>query len=200
MKHGLMLVAHPDDEILFGGQLLLSTPEVAWDIICVTHGGDIRGADFETAAHTLGRYGATITRASLLGMEDAGSVIPMEMYEEWKRHVMLAVSGWDDYDIVVTHNRLGEYGHPHHMAVYNIAREIWGDDIWSFYTTGPTSIGPQEWLGAGMSLPVSAMKYEAMSLAYPDEVASIRRHMPLFIAAQFTGLEQYTSAGGKWPL
>ena len=98
----LMVVAHPDDETLWGGGLILRYPGNWTVVACSTPMADpVRAEKFLAAIE---RLGAT------------GSVLPFLETFSSRLSVDVDVTG---YDVVVTHGPEGEYGHPHHIQVHH---------------------------------------------------------------------------------
>ncbi len=128
MKYNLVCVAHPDDETLFFGGLLLSGrktigpkpgPEalssrplhesrsVPWVIVCATSDGNAdRRRQFTDACKALG-----VTETHWWGFPDK--------YEERLPidRVVEKLQALPPPNEVFTHGIVGEYGHPHHQDV-----------------------------------------------------------------------------------
>ena len=108
----LMIVAHPDDETLFGGAHLLSDEYV---VVCVTCGVKQNRLDeyinvmnfsedkYVYLAHTDLEPGAIIS-----DWKNEKDIINEELDKIIKSR---------DWDIIVTHNPEGEYGHKHHKMI-----------------------------------------------------------------------------------
>ena len=108
----LMLVAHPDDETLFGFYDLINSN---CTVICFTNKDNIvRSRNFEEVMYTTQQTGI------MFGNRDS-------MKDRWKY-----VSNNDfieqilpllnkKYDMIVSHNSDGEYGHTQHKRVHSIA-------------------------------------------------------------------------------
>lgn len=97
----LMIVAHPDDETLWGGGLVLRYPGQWTVVACSTPMADpIRAEKFLVACERLGA---------------AGRVLPQ--METYSSHLAIEVD-LAGYDVIVTHGAAGEYGHPHHVQVH----------------------------------------------------------------------------------
>jgi hypothetical protein len=96
-----MIVAHPDDETLWGGGYILRHPG-DWLVQCcsVPVADPVRAERFHTACARLGARGRVLQNR--------------DQYE-----VQLAdLTALDlDFDLIVTHGPAGEYGHPHHVQV-----------------------------------------------------------------------------------
>jgi LmbE family N-acetylglucosaminyl deacetylase len=112
----LMIVAHPDDESLFGGEALTSSR--GWTIVCVTNAThEARRREFASAMTSIG------ANYTILGhfdhLESGNFNVRLdeqlrELIEEFP------------YEMIVTHNERGEYGHPQHRAVHRIVRRVAG--------------------------------------------------------------------------
>ncbi|MDN4074071.1 PIG-L family deacetylase [Fictibacillus terranigra] len=118
----LMVVAHPDDELFFGGDELIQ--EEGWKVVCVTDGdNEERRQEFERA------------------MQLVGAEYEMWNYKDaWTEHVnrpkleedLSRVVNERDYKKIVTHNLYGEYGHPEHKAVAEIMHKIVKENLYMF--------------------------------------------------------------------
>jgi len=111
-----LVVAHPDDETLFFGGLLLACPG-DWTIICCTvpRADPVRATKFFDAAKLLGARAAELVRET-----EPFSSEPLSHLER------LALG---DFDLIVTHNSVGEYGHAHHIALNRYVAQRWPDKI-----------------------------------------------------------------------
>ncbi len=116
----LMIVAHPDDETIFGGGMLLN--EDGWKVVVVTDGsGDnndsnIRLKEFESVIQHLG------TKYQMLGFkDDMNNVLYDENEVESKLREIILSKNWNK---IITHNENGEYGHIIHKSVHNIVKKI----------------------------------------------------------------------------
>jgi LmbE family N-acetylglucosaminyl deacetylase len=124
--HQLMIVAHPDDELLFGGDELLAG--AGWKVVCVTGGSRramwcidrLRGLDrqteFRESAKALG------FAAEMWDFQDH------PFNSRWNRSLLCDMLGrlLDEYSWsrVVTHAADGEYGHRQHRLLSQLVREL----------------------------------------------------------------------------
>lgn len=119
MKQCVMVVAHPDDETLWGAGLLLSEPG-DWTVICcsVPRHDSIRAWKFFDACDVLGVKGRIIPSTETSPDEDL-------------KH--LDIIDLSEFDWIVTHNAQGEYGHKHHRHVHRAVTERYSHKkIWTF--------------------------------------------------------------------
>lgn len=169
MTVGLVLHAHPDDEILFSGALMLARPHWEWIGVSLTAGPRVK------------QY-----RGINLGHRDEWRVLTIREFRQWRDSV--ARLGLEP-DVVVTHNLVGEYGHPHHMAVHRIAHELF-PRVWDFAPSMPTSVGraPTQRL---TSIPVTPAKREWFVEVYGqsvfDELAANQPGLMEWEAEVFSG-------------
>lgn len=111
-RTGVVIVAHPDDETLWCGGLLLQTPQVDWTVFSLCRRSDRdRRPKFGRVCQ---RYGArpiisTLNDDPVLGQLNP----PRHIGRRIVRHV-----GDAEWDICLTHGRDGEYGHQRHRQVH----------------------------------------------------------------------------------
>lgn len=115
----IMIVAHPDDEILWGGSHLIDGNYL---VVCITAGNNItRAVELENAME------ATGDKCIMLGYLDK----VLNKRSNWKYSYddiqedlteILSLKKWDK---IVTHNPEGEYGHIHHIKTNKIVTNIY---------------------------------------------------------------------------
>ena len=159
--NALVLVAHPDDELLFAGELMAHQSDWNWTQVCLTNGRPFPGTS--------------------LGFKDEWRILHRTEYEAW-RDAVKALNL--EPDLVVTHNRMGDYGHPHHMAVSAIAHELF-PKVWEFWTDAPSSVGPQYRAEEMYSVIASAKKRERFEATYPGVYAELAADKPDLIDRLF---------------
>jgi hypothetical protein len=115
----LLIVAHPDDETLWGGANLLSEP--GWLVVVSTHQyNDERAAEFfRTMSY------ANVTQYKMYDTDDIYTDDPDEadeLYDNSDFETGLKELATKDWKIVLTHNEQGEYGHGHHKKVHRMVK------------------------------------------------------------------------------
>lgn len=105
----IMIVAHPDDETLWGGAHLNASDKYL--VLCLTNGNNpVRKKEFEEVMKRTGNYGV------ILNYPDNPNNVKskwINVKDDIKEDVAYALF-YKNYDMVVTHNPQGEYGHMHH--------------------------------------------------------------------------------------
>lgn len=130
----LMIVAHPDDEAIWGGGHLAADD---YFVVCITNGyNSKRAQEFQNV---------------LAGTNDKGIILSYPDIEDKKRsdwksvktgilndlHLLLT---WKDWKLIVTHNPKGEYGHQHHIMTNNYVTDTYNkyktDSVGSLFYFG----------------------------------------------------------------
>jgi LmbE family N-acetylglucosaminyl deacetylase len=127
-----VIVAHPDDEILWAGGLKLLHPQTRWTVItlCGKNNPD-RSAKFNSVMKYLGAKG-------IMGDLDDGHE-QKPLIDKEIRKTILSLLPMEKFDLVLTHSRWGEYTrHIRHeetskavTALFN-TRELMGKQLWMF--------------------------------------------------------------------
>lgn len=122
----ILIVAHPDDESIFFGGLLLQHPGQFKVVLVTDANADGRGIErmeeFKAALKRL-----SVAEYAMLGFPD--------IYDKRIDHdeLMSALKNelGGNYKEVYTHNILGEYGHPHHQDVSFVVHKIFSCPVYS---------------------------------------------------------------------
>lgn len=120
----VVIVAHPDDETLWAGGLLIRNPG-DWTIICCTipRADPIRAVKFHEACKILGAEGQVFPQQEPPANEPI----------TWLDEIDLS-----PFDHIVTHNAAGEYGHCQHKSVNrHVVRKYGKKHITTFGHTSP---------------------------------------------------------------
>lgn len=121
----LMIVAHPDDETIFGG-IELAEHGQDYKVVCLTNGSnELRKKEFTKAMKALKIKSWEIWdwKDDLYGFKD----LDLE-----KLKILINSRNWEK---IVTHNSIGEYGHPQHKEVFDAIKSITSN----FYVFGKSS-------------------------------------------------------------
>lgn len=148
----LMIVAHPDDEVLWGGGNLLSSH--GWHVVVSTHNKP-PNADHVDHAYQSTRYKSNkINKSSVRYIEfhktmSLTGVLSCEMHsvrDKYTENIQVAeelyhgsieypnafekriheLADMKKWKVVMTHNVKGEYGHAHHKTVHKIVTDAFG--------------------------------------------------------------------------
>lgn len=108
MSRTLVVVAHADDETLWCGGWLLENPGT--DVCCcsIPRNDPQRILDFFIACQALRAKGFVVGENENQGLKET--------------RVVQAVAA--SYDEIITHNELGEYGHPMHIRLHYAMKEL----------------------------------------------------------------------------
>jgi len=127
-----VIVAHPDDEMLWAGGTILMHPQIRWTVITLCRKSDPdRAAKFEQVMKYVGAKG-------IMGdLDDSPEQKPLA--ERDVRKTILSLLPMDRFDLVMTHSRWGEYTrHLRHeetsravLALFN-TKELPSKRVWMF--------------------------------------------------------------------
>lgn len=118
----VMIVAHPDDEMLWGGMSLINYKK--WKVVCVTNGNNKkRRNEFITIMNKLNH------NYEIWSYEDCflNYNLSQEIYKDINN---LLVDPKIKY--VVTHNVNGEYGHVHHKKIFQVVMNVSKKPVYVF--------------------------------------------------------------------
>jgi len=127
-----VIVAHPDDETLWAGGLMLVHPRTEWGVISLCRGSDAdRRPRFFKAMEVYGALGC------MGDLDDGPDQTPLSPAAV--RQAVLWLVGSNRFDLVITHDLAGEYTrHRRHeetaAAVVSLYREgrLPADNLWRF--------------------------------------------------------------------
>ena len=111
----LMIVAHPDDELIFGGaELIKHGPD--YKVVCITNKNNkTRSSEFKNVMEKLG-----VGSYEMWDFEDKIYDDVSKTYDSDKFKNLLSKK-WDK---IVTHNPIGEYGHPKHKRIFETVKSL----------------------------------------------------------------------------
>jgi LmbE family N-acetylglucosaminyl deacetylase len=112
MKEAAIIVAHPDDEIIWCGGLILRNPEWDWTVLSLCRAQDAdRRPKFQAVCAMLDVV------ACISDMDDSNPPKPIDAMHEIGRRVREHLCDMD-WDLCLTHGANGEYGHPRHKETH----------------------------------------------------------------------------------
>jgi LmbE family N-acetylglucosaminyl deacetylase len=114
-----VIIAHPDDETLWTGGMILNHPSGNWFIVCLCRGRDSdRAPRFHKALQVLNAKG-------IIGnLDDGPEQIPLD--ENEVSNAILSLIPSKQYDLIITHNPEGEYTkHRRHEEIGKAVIKLW---------------------------------------------------------------------------
>ena len=108
----VVIVAHPDDEVIWCGGLIMKNPDWDWTILSLCRADDPdRGPKFHKACKSLAVSG------SISDLNDTEPLVPISPRREIGRRIIHHV-GKVKWDLCLTHGPNGEYGHQRHREIH----------------------------------------------------------------------------------
>jgi LmbE family N-acetylglucosaminyl deacetylase len=120
-KKVALIVAHPDDETLWAGGMLLCNPDWEYFIVCLCRKYDLdRAPKFYKALKALQCNG------TMGDLDDGPDQIPQDKLEI--DSLILQLLPAEKYDLIITHNPLGEYTrHLRHEEIGHSVMDLWDE-------------------------------------------------------------------------
>jgi LmbE family N-acetylglucosaminyl deacetylase len=171
IKTVAVIVAHPDDETLWAGGIILSHPEWKFFILCLCRGSDTdRAPRFVKALKVLGAVGK-------IGDLDDGPE-QKHLDEEEVEQAILGLLPSKHFDLIISHNPSGEYTRNiRHEEVSKAVIKLWhtgkiaASELWTFaYEDGSKAYYPRPFETANIyrliTKPVWITKYSIITETY----------------------------------
>jgi hypothetical protein len=127
-----IIVAHPDDEIIWSGGLILQHPEWQWTVLSLSRADDPdRRPKFERVCSLLNIHGF------ISDLDDGNPLRPISPRREIGRRIIEHLTSvvWN---LCITHGANGEYGHLRHRETHNEVISLIEDgildcdELWTF--------------------------------------------------------------------
>ena len=107
-----IIVAHPDDEVIWAGGLVLRRQDCDWSVLALCRADDPdRAPKFRRVCDLIGADG------TISNLDDSSPLRPIDPHSEIGGRV-LECFGDREWDLVLTHGPNGEYGHERHRQTH----------------------------------------------------------------------------------
>ena len=167
----VVIVAHPDDETLWCGGLILMHPDVKWTIVTLCRKSDLeRLPKFQKAIKIFGAEGV------MGDLNDGPDQTPLD--EQEVQDAIMNLLGADKFNLILTHSTTGEYTrHLRHEETAKAVLKLWNsgrfqtEQIWSFdYEDGDKKYLPRSCPNADLTIELPdkiwMQKYEIITEIY----------------------------------
>ena len=115
----LMIVAHPDDEVIWGGGHL---SEGDYFVVCITCGKNkTRSSEFKKVIEESGNKGIILSYPDKVNGKRDDWVNVQDKILADLNNIITA----KDWELIVTHNQDGEYGHAHHKMLHSFVADVY---------------------------------------------------------------------------
>jgi len=127
-----VVVAHPDDETLWAGGLMLMHPDAEWTVVTICRKSDAdRAPKFFKAIEEFGAAG------HIGDLDDGPEQKPLHSGEV--QRTIMELLPFDKFELIITHGPVGEYTrHIRHEETAKAVMTLWKSDqlragqVWSF--------------------------------------------------------------------
>lgn len=123
----LMIIAHPDDDLLWGGGNMMQEIEELkktgnnYFVVCLTNGSyDSRARDFDSAMNDIGAKHVILCYPDLYRRHQ----VAWTPYTNYITQDIRRVMNYRNWSKIVTHNPEGEYGHQHHIKTDELVTAV----------------------------------------------------------------------------
>lgn len=113
-----MVVAHPDDEIIWMGGTIRNSKNISWTIFSLCRESD---GDREPKFRRVCAYNEA--SGIITDLDDEGKLSLKETIPVIKK-IIIDKIGQQEFDYLFTHGANGDYGHPRHIGVNKAVKEL----------------------------------------------------------------------------
>jgi len=126
----LLIVAHPDDEaIFFGDWLIENGPNTK--VVCLTSSMDFQDWHNDESRTRFKEFKDSLQAAGVVYFECLGKDTPT-LYpftkKDYIKTFLNKLNQETNWEMVVTHNQHGEYGHVQHIETHDMVKEVFPND------------------------------------------------------------------------
>jgi hypothetical protein len=173
-QNKLVIVAHPDDEIIFFAQVLM-TESARVHVVLVTDGN----GDGQTIKR-MNDFKSALTRCGVKSYEiwDFEDNYDKELNrEKFNEYLKATFSQKPNIEEIYTHGPLGEYGHPHHIQICSLVHSFEGISEYSIFH--PDTLGIQSSKRIEFSQEQWKASIEIMTTIYLSEYQKFHNLIPI---------------------
>jgi hypothetical protein len=117
----VMVVAHPDDCVIFGWPFIMRYKHMDWKILYMTYD------ESHPRGHEIKEFwkvqGIEVDFCGVLDNHidlDRGKIVSFDRKNVSEK----ILSKLNEHEILISHGMDGEYGHPHHIFVHDVLKEV----------------------------------------------------------------------------
>lgn len=130
----LMIVAHPDDELIFGGRELIA--ESGWKVVCITCGSLLSNNKLRPCSNNIRKKEFKNVMDNLNCSYEIWDYEDSLFNDKWNETLLsndlFKIINEKPYQKIVTHNLDGEYGHVQHKKISKLVHDLKPNNLYVF--------------------------------------------------------------------